>query len=186
MIIWLDADSCPLEARRMLERFALRLSIPLKYAANRNIPFAHEENALFEMHITTDDPNAADDFIVENACAQSGDIAVTRDIPLAKRLLEKNITVLNDRGIFFTPENIAERLSLRDFNKDIFDFGLAEAKTKTYDKRDLNNFANALDRAITMQKKRSVSEAKIETSSNAGRKKRGEKKDGNKVAIVVA
>jgi uncharacterized protein YaiI (UPF0178 family) len=146
MVIWVDADSCPVDARRILERFSLRLNIPLRYVANRAIPLSLK-NPLYEMIITGATDGAADDYIVEHI--DSSDIAVTRDIPLASRLVEKGVTVLNDRGGLFTAENIRERLSLRDFNLALNEAGIAPEKTANYSKRDINNFANCLDRVIT-------------------------------------
>jgi uncharacterized protein YaiI (UPF0178 family) len=159
MFIWVDADSCPVDARKILERFSLRLAIPLRYVANHPIPLLEgnlrpagdrqrvQKNPLYEMIITDAEDGAADDYIVEHIA--SGDIAVTRDIPLAARLVEKGAIVLNDRGMLFTAENIRERLSLRDFNLALTETGCAPDKTAVYNKRDINNFANCLDRVLT-------------------------------------
>ena len=51
------------------------------------------------MHISEATADAADNYIVEH-CGEN-DVAVTRDIPLASRLVEKGITVLNDRGVVY-------------------------------------------------------------------------------------
>jgi uncharacterized protein YaiI (UPF0178 family) len=125
MVIWVDADSCPVDARRILERFSLRLSIPLRYVANHSIPFL--KNPFCEMVITGTEDGAADDYIAGHI--ESGALAVTRDIPLAARLVEKGVTVLNDRGMLWTAENIRERLSLRDFNLALNESGIAADKT---------------------------------------------------------
>jgi uncharacterized protein YaiI (UPF0178 family) len=146
MVIWVDADSCPVDARRLLERFSLRLDIPLRYVANHAIPFS-VKNPLYEMIITGTTEGAADDYIVEHI--ERCDIAVTRDIPLAARLVEKGVTVLNDRGGLFTAENIRERLSWRAFNMALNATGYIPDKTSSYSKRDINNFANCLDRVIS-------------------------------------
>jgi uncharacterized protein YaiI (UPF0178 family) len=91
-------------------------------------------------------PDAADNYIVENA--SENDIVITRDIPMASRLIEKNITTINDRGLLFTTENIREKLSLRNFNKELYDNGILSEKTSTFSKKDVNNFANCFDREI--------------------------------------
>jgi uncharacterized protein YaiI (UPF0178 family) len=150
MIIWVDADSCPVDVRKILERFSLRRAIPLRYVANHHIPLL--KNPLYEMLITSTDDGAADDYIVEHI--NGDDIAVTRDIPLAARLIEKGAIVLNDRGMLFTAENIRERLSLRDFNLALTEAGTSSDKTTVYNKRDINNFANCLDRILTKMRKR--------------------------------
>ena len=99
------------------------------------------------MTIADSSPDAADDYIVENISA--GDMAITRDIPLAKRLVIAGIRVLNDRGIVYTEENINERLSIRNLMLDLHNNGIAPERTSQYGKKELQNFANALDREIT-------------------------------------
>ena len=91
-------------------------------------------------------PDAADNHIVENS--KENDIVITRDIPLASRLLEKQITTINDRGLLFTPENIKEKLSMRNFNKELYENGIISDKISTFSKKDVNNFANCFDREI--------------------------------------
>jgi uncharacterized protein YaiI (UPF0178 family) len=89
---------------------------------------------------------AADDRIVE--LAQGGDLVITRDIPLASRLVEAAIPVIDDRGRSFTKENIREKLSLRDFKIGLADNGLGMVRTAAYGKRELKQFADALDRLL--------------------------------------
>ena len=142
--IWVDADSCPVDVRQIIIRFAKRLQLKVYFAANRTIPIPKSE--LFEMIIAEISPDAADNIIVERI--NPNDIAITRDIPLASRLLEKKITVINDRGTLFTDDNIREKLSMRDFNKSLFENGLISEKSSTFGKKELNLFANCLDREI--------------------------------------
>ena len=104
------------------------------------------KSQLFQMIICDATPDAADNYIVENAL--HNDIVITRDIPMASRLIEKNITTINDRGLLFTSENIKEKLSLRNFNKELYDNGILSEKTSTFSKKDVNNFANCFDREI--------------------------------------
>ena len=104
------------------------------------------KSELFQMIVCDATPDAADNYIVENAT--ENDIVITRDIPMASRLIEKNITTINDRGLLFTSENIKEKLSLRNFNKELYDNGIISEKTSTFSKKDVNNFANCFDREI--------------------------------------
>ena len=41
--IWVDADSCPVQVRTMIARFASRLKIKTYFVANRNIPIVTKE-----------------------------------------------------------------------------------------------------------------------------------------------
>ena len=142
--VWVDADSCPIPVKDIIFRFCKRLSLKLIIVANHQIPMPKSE--LFKMIVCDATPDAADNYIVENAL--QNDIVITRDIPMASRLLDKNITTINDRGLLFTSENIKEKLSLRNFNKELYDNGILSEKTSTFSKKDVNNFANCFDREI--------------------------------------
>ena len=142
--IWVDADSCPIPVKDIIFRFCKRLNLKLIFVANHEIPMPKSQ--LFQMIVCDATPDAADNYIVENA--SQNDIVITRDIPMAARLLEKNITTINDRGLLFTSENIREKLSLRNFNKELYDNGILSEKTSTFSKKDVNNFANCFDREI--------------------------------------
>ena len=142
--IWVDADSCPIPVKDIIFRFCKRLNLKLIFVANHQIPMPKSE--LFQMIVCDATPDAADNYVVENAL--ENDIVITRDIPMASRLLEKNITTINDRGLLFTSENIREKLSLRNFNKELYDNGILSEKTSTFSKKDVNNFANCFDREI--------------------------------------
>lgn len=143
--IWVDADSCPTPVRDLIIRFSLRLELTCIFVANRKISIP-KHNPLFKMIICDVTPDAADNYIVENA--KQDDIIITRDIPLAARLVEKKIQVINDRGILYDETNIRERLSLRNFNLQLFQSGLIPEKTETYGKKELNLFANCFDREL--------------------------------------
>lgn len=143
--IWVDGDSCPIAVRDLIIRFALRLQISTYFVANRIIPIP-KRTSLFKMIVTETAEGAADDYIVLHI--QQHDIAITRDIPLASRLLGKGITVINDRGTVFSPESIREKLSIRNFNYELAQLGLKPDSTARFDKKDLNNFANCLDKIL--------------------------------------
>jgi uncharacterized protein YaiI (UPF0178 family) len=128
----------------MINRFSVRLQIPVIYVANHPIPLPESE--LCTMVVCAATEGAADDYIVEHSEAPC--VAVTRDIPLAARLVERGVTVVNDRGVVFTPDNIRERLSERDFHVALAEVGIGADKTGVYGKRDLQNFANCLDRLL--------------------------------------
>ncbi|WP_428768591.1 DUF188 domain-containing protein [Treponema sp. HNW] len=142
--IRVDADSCPVSVRDMIIRFAERLKIKAVFTANRIIPL--KPSSYVRMEVSENLPDAADNQIV----AQCGndDIVITRDIPLAQRLVDKGITVLNDRGTVYTAENIRERLSIRNFNLELYEQGIAADKTDRFGKKELNLFANSLDREL--------------------------------------
>ena len=148
--ILVDADSCPKDARELAQRRAEKLGIQAVFAANRRIPGIKEES----MEICPRGDNSADDRIVE--LAQSGDVVISRDIPLAKRLIEKDIAVIDDRGRLFTRDNINEMLSLRNFMVGLAENGLGTERTANYGRKELKNFADSLDRILGRLAKKTI------------------------------
>lgn len=143
--IWVDADSCPKLVRNYLVNYSCKLQLPIFFVANKNIP-CENPNDFFSMIVTNNDSQAADNYILENAC--DFDIVVTRDILLADKLVEKKIVVLNDRGTLWTKENIKERKSERDFSFALSMIGLGGEKSNSYSKKEFSSFANCFDREI--------------------------------------
>lgn len=158
MKILVDADSCPRQARELVLRRAVKLNLRVIFAANHQIPVtpvnvaknaavvAERAAAVAEMEICPNTENSADDRIVE--LSEKGDLVITRDVPLAKRLVEKDVFVIDDRGRVFTANNINELLSLRNFTVGLADNGLGIERTASYGKKELKLFADSLDRFL--------------------------------------
>jgi len=145
MKILVDADSCPRGARELVVRAARRLGIHAVFAANRPVPGIEGENVTMEICAPSD--NSADDRLVE--LAEPGDLAVSRDLTLAKRLLERGIAVIDDRGRAFSAGNIKELLSLRVFTVGLAESGLGVERMASYGKKESKAFADSLDRQLT-------------------------------------
>jgi uncharacterized protein YaiI (UPF0178 family) len=150
MKILVDADSCPRPARELVLRRARKAagnsknSFTALFAANRPMPGVPED----QMLVCPARDQAADDRIAE--IAGPGDIAITRDIPLAERLVGAGVTVIDDRGRRYSAENIRESRSLRDFVVGLAADGVAVGQAgAAYGKKELKAFADALDREIT-------------------------------------
>lgn len=144
MKIWVDADSCPKPVRRIIERAANKRKIYCYFVANRPIPIAKTEY-VFAVECENVD-QAADNFILQNV--SKDDLVVTRDIPLAKLLVDAGITTINDRGAEFTQNDINTRLSVRNFMYELALVGLKPDKTSSFSKKDLQNFAASFDRLL--------------------------------------
>jgi uncharacterized protein YaiI (UPF0178 family) len=145
MKIFVDADSCPRMTRELVMRAAQRLKIQAIFAANRAIPSITGEFA--RMELCPQGEGEADNRIA--ALAEAGDLVITRDIPLAGRLVDASVAVIDDRGRVYTPENIRQQLSLRDFMVGIAESGLGVERIPTYGKKELKAFANSFDRLVT-------------------------------------
>lgn len=142
MTLFIDADSCPVRIREIICKTAKRLQVPAIFAANRPIPIS--KNSYCTSVVTEAQDQAADTYILAHAA--QGDIVITRDIPLAKQLVDAHIKVINDRGGIYTAENIGERLSVRNFMYELSINGLAPERTKAFGKKEIMEFAQALDR----------------------------------------
>lgn len=139
MKIWVDADSCPVRIRQITAKAGERLKLLVIFAANREIPIPKGAS----MVVTENTEQAADLYITENSA--EGDLAITRDIPLAKLLVDKGLYVINDRGTIFTRDNINTYLSARNFMYELQANGLALEKTNSFGKKEIQKFSNLLD-----------------------------------------
>jgi uncharacterized protein YaiI (UPF0178 family) len=144
MKIFVDADSCPRLTRLAVLRASVRTGIQAVFVANRLIPGINGPTVFMELCPSTE--GAADDRIV--TLARARDLVITRDIPLAQRLVEASVMVMNDRGQEYTPENIRERLSLRDFMVGLAENGLDKDRVAQYGKQELKAFADSFDRIL--------------------------------------
>ncbi len=97
-----------------------------------------------EMVLVEKTEGAADRALVARAVL--GDLALTRDIPLAADLVEAGIAVVNDRGALYTRENIRERLSVRNFMAGLNAVGLKPESTAVYGKKEWDEFVRTFDR----------------------------------------
>ncbi len=145
MKIWVDADSCPVRIRQIICKAGKRTCLPVFFVANREIPTLNFDN--IKMVITENQEQSADNYIVENSC--TGDLVITRDIPLAKQLVDKGLAVINDRGTHFTKDNINSLLSMRNFNYELQANGLMPERTNSFSKKDIQKFSNLLDSLLS-------------------------------------
>ena len=106
--IFVDADGCPV--KNEVFRVALRYGFKVYVVSNSRMRIPPDR--LFELVIVNEDADAADDWIVEHI--KQDDIAVSADIPLAARCLEKGARVLDPKGRIFTEDfsGLFQRLKL--------------------------------------------------------------------------
>ena len=141
MTIWVDADSCPKRVRDIIMRASNRRGVPARFVSRQDAGVRSAGNV--ESIVTEED---ADEVIVSRV--EAGDIAITRDIPLAARLVECSVVVLNTRGEVYTRENVRERLSERDFMYEFRSAASFSEPGRSYGTREVTAFANAFDREL--------------------------------------
>ena len=144
MHIWVDADACPGVIKDILFRAAERTRIPMTLVANKLLrtPPSPYITALQ----VPSGFDVADNRIVEGVSA--GDLVITADIPLASAVIGKGGHALNPRGEFYSPENIQERLALRNFLEELRGSGVQTGGPNALSHTDRQNFANQLDRFL--------------------------------------
>lgn len=145
MRIWIDADACPRDVKDVVYRASQRLNVAVVVVANR--PIATPLSPLLQSVVVKGGPDVADDHIADHAVR--GDIAITQDIPLAARLVDKGVIAIDVRGTIYDVDNIGERLSVRDFLADVRDIGVVTGGPKAWAPKDKQTFAAALDAALT-------------------------------------
>lgn len=144
MTVWIDGDSCPRQVRDIVNTRCMREKIQLHYVANSALPLPQSEYISFSLSSSAAD--SADDYIVENC--QAGDLILTRDIPLAASLVEKNRVVINDRGTQFSKNNVRERLAQRDFMQMMREAGIGQDKGSNYGAKEIKDFSSCFDRVL--------------------------------------
>jgi uncharacterized protein len=144
MHIWVDADACPAVIKDILYRAAERRKIALTLVANKTLrtPASPYIRALQ----VPQGIDVADSHIVRNLAP--GDLVITADIPLASDVIAKGAHALNPRGEFYSPENIQERLALRNYLDELRGQGERTGGPAALDNTDRKRFADQLDRFL--------------------------------------
>jgi len=142
--IWVDADACPRVIKDILFRAAERVPVQVTLVANQAIQVPGSR------HIRSVQVSAgfdvADNYIVRQA--SPGDLVITADIPLASEVIDQGCLALNPRGELYTPENIRQRLNMRDFLDTLRSSGVDTGGPPALSKSDRQAFANQLDQLL--------------------------------------
>lgn len=140
--IYVDGDACPVkaEAQRVAARYGLTLHLVTNSGLRLGVtPGVH-------MVVVPGGFDAADDWIAE--AIGPGDIAITADILLAKRCLEKGAAVVGHDGRPFTRDNIGGAIAMRALKADLRDMGEIRGGARPYSRQDRSRFLGALDATI--------------------------------------
>ncbi len=148
MKIWVDADACPKVIKEILYRAAERTRIELILVANQLLSVPR--SPVISSRAVAQGFDVADQAIVD--WSSPGDIAVTADIPLAAKLVEKSVIAINPRGELYSAENIRQQLSMRNFMDELRGSGVQTGGPDTFNQRDRQAFANQLDRLLAQRR----------------------------------
>jgi uncharacterized protein YaiI (UPF0178 family) len=147
MIIYIDADACPVKAEVM--RVAERHGLVVHMVSNRWMRLP--THPLLHVQVVAGGLDKADDWIVAHILA--GDIAVTADIPLAARCLSKGARVLGPTGKPFDDDGIGMALAMRDLHAHLRDAGEICSSGPPFSNKDRSRFLQALEEAIQALKR---------------------------------
>lgn len=156
MQIWVDADACPNVIKEILFRAAERQQVELILVANQALRIPRS------LFIKSKQVGAGFD-VADNYIAQSvneGDLVITADIPLAAQVIDRQAHALNPRGEFYTPENMRERLRMRNLMEELRSSGAITGGPPALNQQDRQAFANQLDRFLARYAKTRTSTEK--------------------------
>ena len=139
--IYVDADACPVKEEAA--KVAARHGLVVTFVSNGGL--RPSRDPMVRHVVVPQGADAADDWIVENAAAN--DLAVTADVPLAARLVEKGVHVLGPTGRPFTPESIGMAVAMRDLKQHLRETGEIKGYNPGFSQKDRSAFLSALDQA---------------------------------------
>ncbi len=142
--IYVDGDACPVKDE--IVRVATRHSLQVFLVSNQGM--RRSLGPLVQAILVGSEFDAADNWIVEHISAN--DIAITADIQLAARCLQKDAQAINPNGKIFTPENMGDALATRELSSYLREAGEIRGNNPSFSKQDRSNFLQALD--VTIQK----------------------------------
>ena len=119
-------------------------TIPALEFMERLVQHIPEKN--FKMILAENTKDSADNIIFENITEK--DIAITRDILLAERLVQKNIKTINDRGTYFSKENIKKKVEERNYDFNLAQLGFSGSKEKNYGMKELKKFRECFEKTL--------------------------------------
>jgi uncharacterized protein YaiI (UPF0178 family) len=145
--IFVDADACPVKEE--IGRVADRHGLIVHIVSNGGI--RPSTNPRVKHVIVAQGADAADDWIADSIGPL--DIAITADIPLASRCLQKGAGVLGPTGKKFTLETIGMALGMRDLQRHLREATGKETFHSGFSKQDRSRFLSALENEIQAMKR---------------------------------
>jgi uncharacterized protein YaiI (UPF0178 family) len=145
--IFVDGDACPVKAE--VEKVVIRHGLNVTIVSNGGLrPSA---NPLICHVMVADGADAADDWIAEHIGPR--DIAITADIPLAARCLEKGARVLGPNGKPFTERNVGMALGMRELSRHLREVTGGQTHHAGFSKQDRSRFLGELENCIQAVKR---------------------------------
>ncbi len=144
MQIWIDADACPNPVKEIVFRAAIRTQITTICVSNK--PLNTPLSPFIQKILVSAGFDMADKEIIQQL--KKGDLVITADILLADTVVDKGGTALDPRGKLYTTKNMKQHLSSRNFNTELRNAGILTGGPASLNKKDLQAFANHLDKYL--------------------------------------
>lgn len=149
MVIWVDADACPKVIKEVLYRAAERENVQITFVANQHLTVP-ASRFIKTLQVPAGFDVADNEIVLR---AQTNDLVITADIPLAAEVMEKGANALNPRGERYSEATIRERLNIRDFMDTMRASGVQTGGPASLSQRDRQQFANELDKWLLQRRK---------------------------------
>lgn len=140
-VIYVDGDACPVknEVYKVARRFGLKVIVVAN--SSLNVP----GDLLVEV-IVVAGFGAADDAIAE--LIGPADIAITADIPLAARCVERGAEVVDPKGKLLSDRTIGEAIATRNLMAELRERGTVTGGPAPMTPQDRSRFLSTLDSAV--------------------------------------
>ncbi len=142
LIIYIDADACPVKEE--VFRVAMRHNLQVYLVSNSRLNMPVDKN-VHKIQVNSNQ-DAADDWINERI--EIGDVVVTVDILLADRCLKKGARAISPTGKVFNDDNIGSAKAMRELRAYLRETGVAPSYNATFSQQDRSRFLQALEEII--------------------------------------
>lgn len=149
--IFVDADGCAVKDEVL--KVASRHGLVVHYVSDRWQRGL--DHPLVRKVVVAQGADAADDWIAGRIGA--GDVAVTTDIPLAKRCLDRGAQVLGPTGRPFTEASIGMAMAMRDLKAQLREAGTMTGGPGSFSRQDRSRFLSALEVAVQAARRSAAS-----------------------------
>ncbi len=142
ILIYIDGDACPVKDEVL--KVSYRHDLKVYLVSNQWMRM--DVGPLVEKIVVSEGADEADNWIADNI--GKGGIAITADIPLAKRCLDAGGVALGPTGRAFTEENIGMAMGMRELKQHLRETGESKGYNASFTKADRSNFLQSLEREI--------------------------------------
>ncbi len=145
--IFVDADACPVKDE--VVRVGERHGLIMHFVSNQWMRL--DDSPLVKRVIVPDGPDMADDWIAEHI--GPADVAITTDIPLAARCMERGARVLGPTGKPFTEDSIGMALAMRELHQQLRETGEMMGGNRGFTRQDRSRFLSELENMVQAAKR---------------------------------